>query len=212
MHGTVAFEDMTAAESGHEPESFPWLLIKPQYLDIKKPAESYKNCSVERFRNGKTHVVRSATFKEYANLVSQYSRRRLEFHSDVLNAFAGLSHVMELCFKSPVKQGLPENLLDMALMWRPAERLERRPTEGLPSWSWAGWKGPVKYEDAFRIDLNDWTPKRIASDNGTEPLRPLLRFFAFKHEKVEPINCNGLGIPLQLKSEELPEEWDKYPH
>ena len=210
-HRTVAFEDMTAAESGEELEPFSWLSIVPQKLGIKNPAESSMNCSLVKLRNSKTHLVRSATFKEYATLITEYTRRQLHHPSDVLDAFAGLSHVMELCFKCPINQGLPENLLDVALMWRPADRLRRRTTANAPSWSWAGWEGPVKYDDAFRVDRDEWTLKRIASDDGTEPFRPLIRWFVPKNGKLQLLNGNGLGVPMQTTTESLPIEWDKYP-
>ena len=210
-HKAVAFEDMTAAESGEELERYPWLSIKPQQLGFKKPTESHLSCSVEKLRDGKIQIVRSTTFKEYTKMVTQYSQRQLQHTSDALSAFAGLSHVLELCFRGPMRQGLPEILLDAALLWRPAERLHRRMDLRIPSWSWAGWEGPVKYEDAFRINLDDWPLKRVASDSGTEAFRPLLRFFGWRNNEPEMLNANGLGVPLQSTTEELPEEWDKYP-
>lgn len=208
---SVAFEDMTAAESGEELEPYPWLSIKPQHLLVKKPTESHLECSVEKLRNGKTQIVRTSTFKEYASLVAQYSQRRLHDLSDALRAFAGLSHVFEFCFRGPMTQGLPTTLLDAALLWRPVERLQRRNTPGIPSWSWADWEGTVKYEDAYRIDTSDWALKRIASETGIEAFRPLLRFFGWRNESLQTINSQGIGIPLQLPIEELPEEWDKIP-
>lgn len=210
-HKAVAFEDMTAAETGEELESYSSLSIKPQHLGQKKTAESYLNCSVEQLRSGQTHLVRTTTFSNYASLVHEYSQRRMQFPTDVLHAFAGLSHVFELCFKGPIRQGLPEALLDAALLWRPVERLCRRSAPGVPSWSWAGWEGPLKYEDAFRIDTNDWALKRIASDSGIEAFRPLLRYFSWRSNDLEILNANGLGVPLQSTTEELPEEWEKYP-
>jgi len=131
-HKNVAFEDMTAAESGEELEDFPWLSIKPQHLGIKKSSESLLDCSIKKLLNGKSHcdIVRSSTFKEYANLVTQYTQRQLQHSSDALRAIAGLSHVLELCFRGSIKQGLPETLLDAALLWRPAARLHRPQRSG----------------------------------------------------------------------------------
>jgi len=207
----VAFEDMTAAESGEELEDFAWLSIRPLQLGVQESSESHLDCSIEKLRNGKSRILRSSTFKEYANLVTQYSQRRLKHSSDALQAIAGLSHVLELCFRGPIKQGLPETSLDAALLWRPAARLQRRNVPGIASWSWAGWEGGVRYEDAFQINTNDWALKRVVSDTGTEAFRPLLRYFGWRIDKLQPLNGNGLGIPLQSHTEELPQEWDKYP-
>jgi hypothetical protein len=45
--------------------------------------------------------------------------------------------------------GLPEAVLDLALLWCPAERMLRKPLECLesdqPSWSWMGWHGAVNF-------------------------------------------------------------------
>jgi hypothetical protein len=45
--------------------------------------------------------------------------------------------------------GLPEAVLDLALLWCPAERMLRKPIEDLesdqPSWSWMGWEGAVNF-------------------------------------------------------------------
>ena len=198
---TVAFEDMTAAESGEELENFSWFSMEPR----KETGFScQKGYSIER---PQTYISRSPTLNEYACLVAEYSRRQLQYSSDVLDAFAGLSHVMELCFKCLFKQGLPEILLDSALLWRPAERLRRRITASAPSWSWAGWEGAVKYEDAIRMNLH----KPMASGDSRESFRPLLRWFAMKDGNLQFLNGNGLGIPMETKVQDLPEEWDKYP-
>lgn len=210
-HKAVAFEDMTAAESGEKLEDYPWLSIKPQQFGIKKSSESHLDCSIEKLSNGETYIVRSSTFKEYANLVAQYSQRRLQHSSHILRAIAGLSHVLEFCFRGPIKQGLPETLLDAALLWRPVARLHRRNAPGIASWSWAGWEGPVRYEDASRTNSSDWSLKRVVSDIGTEVFRPLLRYFVWRSGRLEILNHNGLGIPLHLTTEKLPDEWDKYP-
>ena len=81
----------------------------------------------------------------------------------------------------------------------------------ISSWSWAGWEGPVKFEDAFRINTNGFALNRVASDKGIEAFRPLLRFYGWRENKLELLSGNGLGLPLQSTTEELPLEWEKYP-
>lgn len=42
--------------------------------------------------------------------------------------------------------GLPESVLDLALLWCPAERMHRKPVDATePSWSWIGWEGAVNF-------------------------------------------------------------------
>jgi hypothetical protein len=78
----------------------------------------------------------------------------MSYASDTLKALAGLLHILEACFKCQIKEGLPEILLDAAILWRPMEALERRSVSevDIPSWSWAGWKGKVRYDEPFRVE------------------------------------------------------------
>ena len=138
--------------------------------------------------------------------------------SDILRALAGLLHILELSFKSPIIQGLPQTLLDAAILWRPVGTLKRRvlSDEKIPSWSWAGWIGRVEYEQTYSDEINEGgnltrKPQAIA---GPERFRPLLRWYTYsaKERKLLPINDHGLGIPWQANAgEKLPEEWDKTP-
>jgi hypothetical protein len=126
---TVAFEDMTAADTGKAPESFPWLSIKPQYFGINA-RRGYIDGSIVRSRDGGTEIVRSATFTEYVKVVEEYTHRQITHQSDILKAVSGLLHILERSFKRPMNYGLPECLLDVAILWRPAELLRRRSQAG----------------------------------------------------------------------------------
>ena len=99
------------------------------------------------------------TFTAYVKLVEKYTLRNLSYESDILNAFSGLFAVLNEYFQSDIISGIPASALDLALTWAPAARLPRRgcklPTmeafdmgqvdRNFPSWSWAGWRGPVDY-------------------------------------------------------------------
>ena len=211
-HKCAASEDMTAAEASPILTSYPWLNIKPQQLGVKTPKDGYADSSLHMLHDGTTHVMRSGAFKEYAQLVQQYSRRQLSHDAEILDAIAGLLHVFELCFKGPLRQGLPQVLLDAAILWRPAERLTRRGYATIPSWSWAGWKGEVKYANAFQVQAKeDWSLQRVASSTGQECFRPLLRWYVWRDYKLQPLNGNGFGIPVEATTRHLPGEWDRYP-
>ncbi|KAF2843036.1 HET-domain-containing protein, partial [Patellaria atrata CBS 101060] len=102
-------------------------------------------------------------FEFYATLVESYTRRNLSYASDVLNAFEGLSSIMEQCCGSSFYYGLPESLFDIVVLWAPCSSIHfdrrrmyrpSRANEDLrrgitvtefPSWSWAGWIGEVEY-------------------------------------------------------------------
>jgi hypothetical protein len=94
----------------------------------------------------------------YINIIGQYTEKKLSFSEDILSAFAGISGVFQHVFRCPILFGLPENFLFYALLWTPSggfsEGQSRRnicPSNNssnalyLPSWSWAGWEGPVNY-------------------------------------------------------------------
>ena len=85
-------------------------------------------------------------FQLYSNLVSQYTKKQLSYDSDIINAFSGILVVLETCCDWTFTNGLPEVLLDFALLWIPMKDVVRRgpslssaSTEhSYPSWSWAG--------------------------------------------------------------------------
>lgn len=211
-HKCAASEDMTAAEAAPNLESYSWLNIKPQQLGVLTPKDGYADCSLRKLDDGTTHVMRSSTFKEYAQLVQQYSSRQISYDFEILNAVAGLSHVLELCFKGPMRQGLPQTLLDAAILWRPAERLASRDCSAIPSWSWAGWRGEVKYPSAFQVQAKeDWSLHRVASSTGQEWFRPLLRWYVWRDYELQLLNGNGFGVPIEATTRHLPVEWEKYP-
>ena len=79
---------------------------------------------------------------QYAKLVREYSRRKLTYDSDAMNAFKGALRFIESILKTPCYSGLPELYLDWALLWASSEPLTRR--TAFPSYSWVGWKGEVR--------------------------------------------------------------------
>ena len=212
--GRVMFEDMTAEDKGKEYTPLKWLALKPQYLGLNTRS-GYVDGSIEVTREKVTRIVRSGTFNEYSRLVEEYSHRQITYTRDVLNALAGLLHIFELCFKYPVRKGLPEILLDVAILWRPSEQLLSRACKELPSWSWAGWIGRVAYEEPFSSFVGvQGQIVRVPQENGQERIRPLLRWYTWNSTRhdFEAINKNGLGIPFGMNdNENLPYEWEKTP-
>ena len=106
-------------------------------------------------------VRQHKAFAAYVKLVEKYTLRKLSYESDILDAFSGLFAVLNEYFESDIISGLPASVLDLALLWAPAARLPRRGCKLLtmenkdfdlgqvnrnfPSWSWAGWTGPIDY-------------------------------------------------------------------
>lgn len=117
-------------------------------------------------------------WKELPNLLNHYSKRKITKKADTLDAFLGIMNHLRrsrptahhLCglpfFKQPGKQSITsqwdllEGTVTAALAWHaPAWHApeffssschERRST--FPSWTWAGWSGPVTF---WRATIND---------------------------------------------------------
>jgi hypothetical protein len=98
-------------------------------------------------------------FASYCDLVEVYSKRRMTFPSDGLNACNGvLRHLTrKLLANKEYSQleneyfwGLPQRNFTSSLLWSHVgtENADRR--VGFPSWSWVGWQGEVLYASARR--------------------------------------------------------------
>jgi hypothetical protein len=83
-------------------------------------------------------------FYVYQNLVEQYTSKNMTYSSDILNAFSGIMAAQEAVYGSFIC-GLPETVVDMALLWVSLGPHQRRKAvdQPYPSWSWSGWTGPA---------------------------------------------------------------------
>jgi hypothetical protein len=88
----------------------------------------------------------------YDMALSTYTSRQVTYSSDMLKAFEGVRGVLSEAMQTDFWQGIPENILSLALCWQLSGRFRRRETELdgetpssmlFPSWSWAGWDTPV---------------------------------------------------------------------
>lgn len=93
----------------------------------------------------------ATTISAYIACVEAYSRRYLSYADDGLNAFAGISKILERDLETTLYYGLPAKHFELALLWKPKRILARR--LAFPSWSWAGWSGGA-----------DMSPVRRATD------------------------------------------------
>jgi hypothetical protein len=99
------------------------------------------------------------TLDRYEKHVSEYTQANLTFDCDILNAFAGIQAEYEAMSGFEFCWGLPLHGFDRALLWKfnhDAQRdsLKRRSMKSgsqgcpFPSWSWAGWIGPIRYDSS----------------------------------------------------------------
>lgn len=83
-----------------------------------------------------------------------YSQRILTYQSDALNAMAGIIRRLSHRMKCRFLEGLPTAAFDLFLLFKSHRSILRR-REGFPSYSWLGWRGPLKMIDVH-ADHNKW--------------------------------------------------------
>ncbi|KAL7797457.1 heterokaryon incompatibility domain-containing protein [Trichoderma ceciliae] len=99
------------------------------------------------------HITDTPYLHEYCRLVEEYTGRNMSYPSDRLSGISGVLDVLRREFGLRFVHGLPEVIFFIALLWQPRSKLKRVPKDPktclpfFPSWSWAGWTGPVGYED-----------------------------------------------------------------
>lgn len=100
-------------------------------------------------------------FAFYAEIILEYSWKRLSYPYDIIDAFSGVLDALEQYSGWTFLNGLPDALFDYALLWAPADITERRPPPPgqpkyyFPSWSWCGWIGGVDFNVIFDFALQD---------------------------------------------------------
>lgn len=113
----------------------------------------------------------------FDTLISEYSKRFLTYPSDAVSAFSGIltalkeanfinSHV----WGTPIMPAMqillhPPRLLESGfarverktvdgfingLLWETFDPEDFKPRHGIPSWSWAGWQGKIRFRNLFR--------------------------------------------------------------
>lgn len=188
---------------GRKPDSSGFH-IDPRYtgLDTLRGDRRYAwaqgiDRSLEVKRDGRIIVVRSEAFSLYTSCVTLFTPRDIGFDNDILNAFQGIaSELGNVLLKSEFLYGLPSRLFDLALLWRPAAagQLIRRRAGSFPSWSWAGWLGPIQYEENYGVAA---TERRAVSENESpeERLRPCVKYYTYGDKGI-PFALNGSGLGL----------------
>ncbi|KAF2461956.1 heterokaryon incompatibility protein-domain-containing protein [Lineolata rhizophorae] len=95
--------------------------------------------------------------KHFQDSVEEYTKRQLTHEYDALNAFAGVSNHLQTIAGFSAIFGIPKQHLGFNLLWDERGPLKRR--REFPSWSWAGWIGPVRF------------PWRITFESARDPVQ-----------------------------------------
>ncbi|KAH8598783.1 heterokaryon incompatibility protein-domain-containing protein [Bisporella sp. PMI_857] len=88
-------------------------------------------------------------FENYNLIVEKISVRDFTKESDVLNACQGFHTGVLYSTMGDLVCGIPANCFEYCLAWQADGKLRRRGSSSIgsefPSWSWAGWVGPITY-------------------------------------------------------------------
>ncbi|KAH7475029.1 hypothetical protein BFJ70_g13996 [Fusarium oxysporum] len=88
-------------------------------------------------------------FEEYARFLADYSKRHLSNPDDIVEAMMGILNKFNMTSGISANidaHGLLVDQLEKSLLWVALRETSLRRRRGLPSWSWAGWVGPIVYE------------------------------------------------------------------
>lgn len=150
-------------------------------------------------------------------IIHKYNIRSFTYPEDALNAFSGIASALSASFEGGFISGLPTALFDLALLWLPYERLERRTARYpqrqhcLPSWSWAGWSGRINMELATDFIRN--TPKYLKFE-----MQRVVRLTSWKyHDTLETLGKHIHASILDHRQSYLetqsqcPSGWTRHP-
>jgi hypothetical protein len=168
-------DDTALADKNESTAWWPGLRLNDDRL---RPSEGTQH--TRRFRMQGDELFDDSFSWEYAKAVEEYGKSKLGRDSDMLAAFSGLSRGFAWAGKTDFLWCLPESRIDAALLWeknflagRNHHSGRRRPVSvRFPSWTWAGWKGAVKYPPGNRDSAK------------VEYTRPCVGWFALKDGKL----------------------------
>ncbi|KAL8382933.1 hypothetical protein RB595_006619 [Gaeumannomyces hyphopodioides] len=99
-------------------------------------------------------VEEADVFEVYAAAVAEYTKRAFSSLSDRLRGFQGVLNRLEVPFRGPFYWGIPASTFVDGLLWTPhPDGGSHHRIPEFPSWSWAGWSGPVVYAASAELGL-----------------------------------------------------------
>lgn len=132
----------------------------------------------------------------YDGLLLHYTKRSLTRETDILNAFAGLQSQLEDRFgDGPFLEGVPAAALNFYIIFSGHSAMLKR-RAGFPSWSWAGWIGPVRLEMRGQLHGSEHVKEWLATATW-------IRWFKSSgspHPKIEPVSSSVVSQkPFDIK-------------
>ncbi|OBT82458.1 hypothetical protein VE02_08790 [Pseudogymnoascus sp. 03VT05] len=127
----------------------------------------------------------------YFNMINEYTLRDMTYPRDRLSGFQGILNFYNMKYGPVFIWGMwSEEMLAYSLLWQPQQELARVPIDEetnvpiYPSWSWAGWSGPVKYRNHL-----DWKGLPALHD-------PWKRALQSEYGETVEIKKDGALVPM----------------
>ncbi|KAL1848331.1 hypothetical protein Daus18300_013657 [Diaporthe australafricana] len=124
----------------------------------------------------------------YRRAVEDYTKRKLTWEADAVDAFAGVEHIVRRGMNTKFWLGLPSFAFEQALLWQAREPLERRKKDDkaiFPSWSWAAWRGQVSYRGRGWKNSVLWDPVSVTRWYAREGPEWFIDNFKAEKERTE---------------------------
>ena len=154
----------------------------------ESPTVRYSGTPMRTLRTGMflraSHSSQNMEIRNYANNVKQYTQRRLTQESDIIAAMTALTNALAGRFgatdRDPNKSfrfGMWITNLDHSLLWQPKLGVAcypRRMVTDLehshwPTWTWAGWKGAMDYNQETQLAGMLFADTHLSPDESLVP-------------------------------------------
>ena len=131
-----------------------WECVQAGFCEaIEEPFETFRDMNeLPSFGRvlGNSFMKESDFDKVYFRLMREYSRRHLTYESDGLRASSGLLRHLKTSFDVDFLFGITNSMMPEFLLWNHQEQIGTSQSvcrrESIPSWTWAGWSGPVEFK------------------------------------------------------------------
>lgn len=155
------------------------------------------------------------TLERLSQAIRQYNGRKFTFPEDAVPAFQGIQSILHRKYAGGVLYGHPELFFDITLSWMPIgdinRRIPRATTKHLPSWSWIGWQGSVRFPDDDEMNMQ-WPWRHVCEIVGFT--MPVAKWYTSKSPSgFERRRINSTWHDYKLLAQEenadLPSGWHR---
>ena len=156
----------------------------------------------------------SRRLEHWGEKLNLYAYRRMRYSEDAIAAFSGVLQRLETIYPKGYFWGLPVEDFDWALLWRSQRPPVRR--EGFPTWSWAGWQGPLFFGQPIDVKKTRRIPTEL--EISTVKSQRMQRIFTSKGGQATDggvcitIRNDPVDTTAQTEPEESEFQLDKYPN